>query len=69
MQFYKYNTKRTSQDEYKYTIKLVKDTEERQLDGSYVATEIVREGFCETRERAQIRAIRTIKKLEGDNNK
>lgn len=69
MQFYKYNTKKIGQDEYKYSIKLVKNTEERQLDGSYVATEIVREGFSMSRNKAQITAIRCIKKLERGSKK
>jgi hypothetical protein len=71
MQFYKYSTKRSSGKKYSYvcTIKLVKETEEQQFDGTYITTEVVCVGYAETRERAQIWGIGKIRRLERGSKK
>jgi hypothetical protein len=70
MKFYKYNTKPAngSRNRYKYIISEVSGTDTQQLDGTFASVKVVRVGYRQTRQHAQIAGIKWVKRYTNQIN-
>tara|TARA_R100001460_G_scaffold107470_1_gene156267 strand:+ start:1384 stop:1614 length:231 start_codon:yes stop_codon:yes gene_type:complete len=67
MRLITWNTKKKTAKAYQFIVKEVIATEDRQLDGEYTITNVLKTGTCKTRAQAKISGVRWAKRFRANN--